>query len=121
MASNDQQQSGAPMPAASAVATPATLGQPFSNPANIITALGNAFKNQNRESITGERIAQLLAQNMSQLGDLARQGKLNARQIQQVRVQWPCHVPFLSPRTSRVGKGTPRNVSAGYVFLGTVD
>lgn len=55
------------------------------NPANIITALGNAFKNQNGEPITGERIAQLLAQNMGQLGELARQGKLNPQQIQQVR------------------------------------
>lgn len=55
------------------------------NPANIITALGNAFKSQNGESITGERIAQLLAQNMGQLGELARQGKLNPQQIQQVR------------------------------------
>jgi transcription initiation factor TFIID subunit 12 len=56
------------------------------NPANIITALGNAFKSQNGEPITGERIAQLLAQNMGQLGELARQGKLNAQQIQQVRL-----------------------------------
>lgn len=55
------------------------------NPANIITALGNAFKSQNGEPITGERIAQLLAQNMGQLGELARQGKLNPQQIQQVR------------------------------------
>jgi len=55
------------------------------NPANIITALGNAFKNQNGESITGERIAQLLAQNMGQLGELARQGKLNHQQIQQLK------------------------------------
>jgi hypothetical protein len=55
------------------------------NPANIITALGNAFQSQNGEPITGERIAQLLAQNMGQLGELARQGKLNPQQIQQVR------------------------------------
>ncbi|KAF9227215.1 hypothetical protein BS17DRAFT_793742 [Gyrodon lividus] len=55
------------------------------NPANIITALGNAFKSQNGEPITGERIAQLLAQNMGQLGELARQGKLNAQQIQQLK------------------------------------
>ncbi|KAH7888864.1 transcription initiation factor TFIID subunit A-domain-containing protein [Phlebopus sp. FC_14] len=61
--------------------TPAT--QP--NPANIITALGHAFKNHNGEPMTGERIAQLLAQNMGQLGELARQGKLNAQQIQQLK------------------------------------
>ncbi|KIJ68128.1 hypothetical protein HYDPIDRAFT_165832 [Hydnomerulius pinastri MD-312] len=63
--------------------TPATSAPP--NPANIITALGNAFKSQNGEPITGERIAQLLAQNMGQLGELARQGKLNAQQIQQLK------------------------------------
>lgn len=63
------------------------------NPANIITALGNAFKSQNGEPITGERIAQLLAQNMGQLGELARQGKLNPQQIQQVRVR-ACRMPL---------------------------
>ncbi|KAF9237566.1 transcription initiation factor TFIID subunit A-domain-containing protein [Melanogaster broomeanus] len=55
------------------------------NPANIITALGNAFKSQNGEPVPSERIAQLLAQNMGQLGELARQGKLNAQQIQQLK------------------------------------
>lgn len=55
------------------------------NPANIITALGNAFKSQNGDPVPGERIAQLLAQNMGQLGELARQGKLSPQQIQQVR------------------------------------
>jgi transcription initiation factor TFIID subunit 12 len=65
--------------------TPATPVPAPQNPANIITALGNAFKSHNGEPITGERIAQLLAQNMGQLGELARQGKLNAQQIQQVR------------------------------------
>ncbi|KAG9316746.1 transcription initiation factor TFIID subunit A-domain-containing protein [Chiua virens] len=55
------------------------------SPANIITALGNAFKNQNGEPIASERIAQLLAQNMGQLGELARQGKLSPQQIQQLK------------------------------------
>ncbi|KAI6157648.1 transcription initiation factor TFIID subunit A-domain-containing protein [Pisolithus tinctorius] len=89
MAANDQQASSAPTPTptppstAAAASTPAPA--PSSSPANIITALGNAFKNQNGEPITGERIAQLLAQNMGQLGELARQGKLNAQQIQQLK------------------------------------
>ena len=67
------------------MATNASESPAPQNPANIITALGNAFKSQNGEPITGERIAQLLAQNMGQLGELARQGKLNPQQIQQVR------------------------------------
>ena len=86
MAINDQSQSGAPTPTStSAATTPAASGQPSSAQANIITALGNAFKTQNGEPITNERIAQLLAQNMGQLGELARQGKLNTQQVQQVR------------------------------------
>jgi transcription initiation factor TFIID subunit 12 len=50
------------------------------NPANIITALTSVFKSPN-----GESLAQLLEQNMGQLGELMRQGKLTAVQIQQVR------------------------------------
>ncbi|KAI6000581.1 transcription initiation factor TFIID subunit A-domain-containing protein [Pisolithus albus] len=84
MAANDQQASSAPTPASTAPTTATLASAPSSSPANIITALGNAFKSQNGEPITGERIAQLLAQNMGQLGELARQGKLNAQQIQQV-------------------------------------
>jgi len=56
------------------------------NPANIITALTTAFKTQNGEALSGPRIAQLLEQNMGQLGELMRQGKLTAVQIQQVRL-----------------------------------
>ncbi|KAI0692023.1 transcription initiation factor TFIID subunit A-domain-containing protein [Cerioporus squamosus] len=53
--------------------------------ANIITALGNAFKSQTGDPLSGEHIAQLLIQNMSQLGELAKQGKLSQQQINQVR------------------------------------
>ncbi|KAH7920715.1 hypothetical protein BV22DRAFT_1114755 [Leucogyrophana mollusca] len=54
--------------------------------ANIITALGNAWKDQNGGGpLSGERIAQLLVQNMGQLGELAKQGKLNSQQIQQLK------------------------------------
>ncbi len=51
---------------------------------NIITALGNAFKSQTGDPLSGEHIAQLLIQNMSQLGELAKQGKLTQQQINQV-------------------------------------
>lgn len=54
------------------------------NAANIITALGAAFKTQNGDPLPGERIAQLLLQNMGQLSELAKQGKLNQQQILQV-------------------------------------
>ena len=53
---------------------------------NIITALGAAFKSQTGDPLSGERIAQLLLQNMNQLGELAKQGKLNQHQIMQVLV-----------------------------------
>jgi transcription initiation factor TFIID subunit 12 len=59
--------------------------QPPANSANnIITALGNAFRSQTGEPLSGDKIAQLLFQNMSQLGELAKQGKLNQEQIMQV-------------------------------------
>jgi transcription initiation factor TFIID subunit 12 len=66
------------------MATDETATSAPTNPANIITALTTAFK-QNGEALSGPRIAQLLEQNMGQLGELMRQGKLTAQQIQQVR------------------------------------
>lgn len=54
--------------------------------ANIITALGSAFKTVNGEPLPGDKIAQLLLQNMPQLGELAKQGKLNQQQIMQVTI-----------------------------------
>ena len=62
----------------------ATNGTQSNQAANIITALGNAFKSQTGDPLSGERIAQLLLQNMGQLGELAKQGKLNQQQIMQV-------------------------------------
>jgi len=53
--------------------------------ANIITALSTAFKAQNGDPLPGERIAQLLIQNMGQLSELAKQGKLNQQQIMQLK------------------------------------
>ncbi|THH15367.1 hypothetical protein EUX98_g9477 [Antrodiella citrinella] len=53
--------------------------------ASIITALSTAFKAQNGDPLPGERIAQLLIQNMGQLSELAKQGKLNQQQIMQLK------------------------------------
>ena len=55
------------------------------NTANIITALGNAFKDPSGAALPNERLAAVLLQNMNQLNDLAKQGKLNQQQIMQVR------------------------------------
>ena len=55
------------------------------NMANIITALGNAFKDPSGATMSNDRLAAVLLQNMSQLTDLAKQGKLNQQQIMQVR------------------------------------
>jgi hypothetical protein len=55
------------------------------NTANIITALGNAFKDPSGAALPNERLAAVLIQNMNQLNDLAKQGKLNQQQIMQVR------------------------------------
>lgn len=55
-------------------------------PTNIITALGNAFKSQTGDPMPGEHIAQLLIANMTQLGELAKQGKLTNTQISQVLI-----------------------------------
>ncbi|KII92417.1 hypothetical protein PLICRDRAFT_89019 [Plicaturopsis crispa FD-325 SS-3] len=58
---------------------------PNPNAASIITALGNAFKTQTGDPLSGDRIAQLLIANMSQLGELAKQGKLNHQQVLQLK------------------------------------
>ncbi len=59
---------------------------------SIITALGQAFKTQTGESMQHDKIATLLLANMSQLSELAKQGKLNQSQILQVRTRsLSCH------------------------------
>jgi transcription initiation factor TFIID subunit 12 len=65
--------------------TGASTAQPTANAASIITAIGNAFKSQTGDPMSGDRIAQLLLANMGQLGELAKQGKLNQSQILQVK------------------------------------
>ena len=54
--------------------------------ANIITALTSVLKNSSGENVQNDRIATLLLQNMTQLSELARQGKINQQQIMQVRL-----------------------------------
>ena len=66
---------------ASSSSTPAGLNN---GTASIITALGSEFKTQTGEPLPGDKIAQLLLQNMPQLGELAKKGKLNKQQIMQV-------------------------------------
>ncbi|EPQ56944.1 hypothetical protein GLOTRDRAFT_73406 [Gloeophyllum trabeum ATCC 11539] len=64
-------------------AVPAGLGGAATD--NIVTALGQAFKTHTGEPLSGDRIAQLLLANMPQLGELAKQGKLNQAQIMQLK------------------------------------
>ena len=64
---------------------------------NIITALGQVFKMQTGDTMSGEKIAQMLIANMGQLGELAKQGKLTHQQITQVRAWEGCAVFFLDP------------------------
>jgi transcription initiation factor TFIID subunit 12 len=52
---------------------------------NIIAALTSVFKSATGEQVHNDRIASLLLQNMPQLTELAKQGKLNQNQIMQVR------------------------------------
>ncbi|KAI0254146.1 transcription initiation factor TFIID subunit A-domain-containing protein [Lactifluus subvellereus] len=63
------------------------------NTANIITALGNAFKDPSGATMSNDRLAAVLLQNMNQLTDLAKQGKLNHQQIMQLRDYADKHKP----------------------------
>ncbi|EMD33607.1 hypothetical protein CERSUDRAFT_117708 [Gelatoporia subvermispora B] len=66
--------------------TPTSSASPSANGQhNIISALSSAFKSQTGDPLSGDRIAQLLLQNMSQLSELAKQGKLNQAQILQLK------------------------------------
>ena len=109
------------------------------NMANIITALGNAFKDPSGATMSNDRLAAVLLQNMSQLTDLAKQGKLNQQQIMQVRhnrltCESPAHhqrmftfpgVPSCGitqtstspPRRSRCVRGTPFSVAIHLICI----
>jgi len=71
------------------------------NTANIITALGNAFKDPSGAFLPNGCLATVLIQNMNQLNDLAKQGKLNQQQIMQVTYAHMLNQS--SPRTSSTG------------------
>lgn len=68
-----------------ASAQPQIKTEPTNEAANIISALGKAFKGQNGAPLTGDQLAQWLHQNMAQLGLLVKEGKLTQGQILAVR------------------------------------
>jgi len=78
------------------------------NTANIITALGNAFKDPSGAALPNDRLAAVLIQNMNQLNDLAKQGKLNQQQIMQLRDYADKH----KPATTKQAAPTPLPPSA---------
>ena len=74
---------------------PQSANQPNAS-ANIIAALTSAFKSQTGEPFQNDRIATLLLQNMPQLTELAKQGKLNQNQIMQVRLLYCCLIVIVN-------------------------
>jgi len=68
-----------------ASAQPQIKTEPTNEAANIISALGKAFKGQNGAPLTGDQLAQWLHQNMAQLTMLVKEGKLTQGQILAVR------------------------------------
>lgn len=70
-----------------ASAQPQSKTEPTNEAANIISALGKAFKG-NGSPLTGDQLAQWLHQNMAQLGMLVKEGKLTQGQILAVRKQY---------------------------------
>ncbi|KAI0305665.1 transcription initiation factor TFIID subunit A-domain-containing protein [Multifurca ochricompacta] len=70
------------------------------NTANIITALGNAFKDPSGATMSNDRLAAVLLQNMNQLTDLAKQGKLNQQQIMQLRDYADKHKPATTKQSA---------------------
>lgn len=68
-----------------ASAQPQIKTEPTNDAANIISALGKAFKGQNGAPLTGDQLAQWLHQNMAQLSMLVKEGKLTQGQILAVR------------------------------------
>ncbi|KAF8482953.1 transcription initiation factor TFIID subunit A-domain-containing protein [Russula ochroleuca] len=86
----------------------AANGSSSANTANIITALGNAFKDPSGAALANDRLAAVLIQNMNQLNDLAKQGKLNQQQIMQLRDYADKHKPV----TTKQPAPTPLPASA---------
>ncbi|KAG1823075.1 hypothetical protein EV424DRAFT_1609334 [Suillus variegatus] len=95
------------------------------NPLNIITALTSAFKSQNGKAASSMCIAQLLKQNMGQLGKLMQQGKLTAIQIQQAGATATTATAFKNgslapPLTSMPGDRYPISQTLNTTNLGPV-
>lgn len=63
---------------------PQTKAEPTNEAANLISALGKAFKG-NGSPLSGDQLAQWLHQNMAQLSVLVKEGKLTQGQILAVR------------------------------------
>ncbi|KAI0032103.1 AFG1-like ATPase-domain-containing protein [Vararia minispora EC-137] len=63
----------------------AGTGTGSENSSAIIAALGQSFKGPNGEALPNDRIAQMLTDNMGQLNDLAKQGKISLEQIQHLK------------------------------------
>ena len=76
-----------PQQAAVASTSSATATANGSSTNNIIAALSTAFKTSTGENLQHDKIAQLLLQNMDQISELAKQGRLSQAQIEQVRAQ----------------------------------
>ena len=66
------------------------------NIANIITALGYAFKDPSGATLPNERLATILIQYVNQLNDLDKQGKLNQQQIMPGMLMIPSHIQSCS-------------------------
>ena len=60
-------------------------GGAYGDIADVITPIGAAFKTAIGELLSGEKIAQLLFQNMTQLEVLTERGELDQQQIMQVQ------------------------------------
>ena len=89
---------------------PQVKTEPTNEAANIISALGKAFKGQNGAPWTGDQLAQWLHQNMAQLTLLAKDGKLTQSQILAVRNR--CRFSsFREPRSVSTVTGSPSLLS----------
>ena len=98
-----------------ASAQPQPKTEPTNEAANIISALGKAFKGQNGAPLTGDQLAQWLHQNMAQLGILVKEGKLTQGQILAVRNQG--RLRFASSSSVRAMAGSRGLLSFSFVAL----
>ncbi|KAH8119426.1 transcription initiation factor TFIID subunit A-domain-containing protein [Phellopilus nigrolimitatus] len=105
-----QPQQAQQQPAAAAV-PPSTSAQ-NNAPANIIAALSTAFRSSTGESLQNDKIAALLMQNMEQISELAKQGRLTQAQIQQLK-QFAINNNKEGPGSSQASQPTAAQPAAG--------